>query len=102
MIRRSLFGTALRRRLAPLIGASFVGSIALWVPVEKLFLTELGFTPQTIGLMAAIYAAVGGGFSGFIRFGPLKAGISNRLHCPGCPGPRTIGHAALARMEWLV
>jgi MFS family permease len=28
------------------------------VPIEKLFLTEIGFTPQTVGVMAAAYAAV--------------------------------------------
>ena len=38
--------------------ASFFGGVALWVPVEKLFLAEIGFTPQTIGIMAAAYAAV--------------------------------------------
>ncbi|HEY9350921.1 MAG TPA: MFS transporter, partial [Acidothermales bacterium] len=57
MIRRSLF-SPVHRRLAPLAAASFFGGVALWVPVEKLFLAELGFTPQTIGVMAAAYAAV--------------------------------------------
>ena len=50
--------SSLRRRLAPLVASYFFGAIALWVPVEKLFLAEIGFTPQTIGLMAAAYAAV--------------------------------------------
>jgi MFS family permease len=45
-------------RLAPLFAAFFFGGIALWVPIEKLFLSEIGFTPQTIGVMAAAYAAV--------------------------------------------
>jgi predicted MFS family arabinose efflux permease len=45
-------------RLAPLIAAFFFGGVALWVPIEKLFLSEIGFTAQTIGLMAAAYAAV--------------------------------------------
>jgi MFS family permease len=58
MVRRTLFPSPVHRRLAPLIAASFFGGVALWVPVEKLFLAELGFTPQTIGLMAAAYAAV--------------------------------------------
>jgi predicted MFS family arabinose efflux permease len=48
----------LSRRLAPLLGAYFFGALALWVPVEKLLLDEIGFTPRTIGLMAAAYAAV--------------------------------------------
>jgi predicted MFS family arabinose efflux permease len=55
---RALFPNPLHRRLAPLVAASFFGGVALWVPVEKLFLAEIGFTPQTIGLMAAAYAAV--------------------------------------------
>lgn len=58
MVRRALFTSPVHRRLAPLIAASFTGGIALWVPVEKLFLAELGFTPKTIGIMAAAYAAV--------------------------------------------
>src|SRR5688500_2756179 len=48
----------LHRRLAPLVVAAFFGGVALWVPIEKLFLDEIGFTPQTIGMMAAAYAAV--------------------------------------------
>jgi MFS family permease len=46
------------RRLTPLIVAFFFGGVALWVPIEKLFLSEIGFTPQTIGLMAAAYAGI--------------------------------------------
>ena len=30
----------------------------LWVPVEKLFMSEIGFDPAAVGLMAAAYAAV--------------------------------------------
>ena len=45
-------------RLAPLIAAFFFGGVALWVPIEKLFLDDIGFTPQTIGVMAAAYAAL--------------------------------------------
>ena len=58
MAHRTLFPSPVHQRLAPLIAASFFGGIALWVPVEKLFLEELGFTPQTIGIMAAAYAGV--------------------------------------------
>jgi MFS family permease len=46
------------RRLAPLYVSAFVGGVALWIPVEKLFMSEIGFTPATIGIMAAAYAAV--------------------------------------------
>jgi MFS family permease len=58
MIRRTLFPGPVHRRLAPLIVSSFVGGVALWVPVEKLFMAELGFTPQAVGLMAAAYAGI--------------------------------------------
>jgi MFS family permease len=30
----------------------------LWVPVEKLFMSEIGFDAATVGLMAAVYAAL--------------------------------------------
>jgi len=29
-----------------------------WVPVEKLFMTQIGFTPRSVAIMAAAYAAV--------------------------------------------
>jgi predicted MFS family arabinose efflux permease len=37
------------------VGLSATG---LWVPVEKLFMTQIGFTPRTVAIMAAAYAAV--------------------------------------------
>ena len=46
------------RRLRPLRVATFLQGIAPWVPVEKLFMRELGFTPATVAVMAAAYAAV--------------------------------------------
>jgi MFS family permease len=45
-------------RLRPLRLAMFVSGIAPWVPVEKVFMTELGFTPALVATMAAAYAAV--------------------------------------------
>jgi MFS family permease len=49
---------ALRRRLLPLnIGVALDGFL-LWLPTEKLFMSEIGFTPATIGLMAAAYAVI--------------------------------------------
>lgn len=48
----------LRRRLLPLHVAVLLQGVALWVPVEKLFMTEIGFDAASIGVMAAIYAAV--------------------------------------------
>lgn len=49
--------TGRRRRLLPLHAAVFLQGFVLWVPVEKLFLAELGFDAAAIGLMAAVYAA---------------------------------------------
>lgn len=46
------------RRLLPLqVGIGLQG-VMLWVPVEKLFQTGIGFDAASIGLMAAAYAAV--------------------------------------------
>jgi MFS family permease len=49
---------ALARRLVPLQLAVGLQGFILWVPVEKLFMTQIGFTPRTVGIMAAAYAAV--------------------------------------------
>jgi MFS family permease len=49
---------ALSRRLLPMqLGVGLQGFM-LWVPVEKLFMTEIGFTAASVGVMAAAYAAV--------------------------------------------
>ncbi|TWD84300.1 putative MFS family arabinose efflux permease [Kribbella amoyensis] len=48
----------LQRRLVSLRVGVFLQGFWLWVPVEKLFMTEIGFDAATIGLMAAAYAAV--------------------------------------------
>jgi predicted MFS family arabinose efflux permease len=48
----------LRTRLLPLLIAVWFQGFLLWVPVEKLFMSEIGFDPASIGLMAAAYAAV--------------------------------------------
>jgi MFS family permease len=46
------------RRLLPLqIGIGLQGLI-LWVPIEKLFMTQIGFDAASVGVMAAAYAAV--------------------------------------------
>ena len=50
--------TGLRRRLAPLYAAVFLQGLAFWVPIEKLFMTSIGFDAAGVGLMAAVYAAV--------------------------------------------
>jgi MFS family permease len=42
----------------PLYIAVFLQGFLLWVPVEKLFMSEIGFDPASVGLMAAAYAAV--------------------------------------------
>jgi MFS family permease len=48
----------LARRLLPLQIAVGLSGIVLWVPVEKLFMTQIGFTPRSVAVMAAAYAAV--------------------------------------------
>jgi Major Facilitator Superfamily/Putative zinc-finger len=50
--------SGLTRRLRPLqVGAALQGFM-LWVPVEKLFQTQIGFDAAAIAVMAAAYAAV--------------------------------------------
>ena len=39
----------LARRLAPLLVAMAMQGLILWVPVEKLFMSEIGFTPASVG-----------------------------------------------------
>jgi len=51
-------GTSLRKRLLPLHVAVALQGVMLWVPVEKLFMSEIGFDAASVGLMAAAYAAV--------------------------------------------
>ncbi|WP_406055705.1 MFS transporter [Kribbella sp. NBC_00889] len=48
----------LRRRLLPLWVATFLQGVGFWVPVEKLFMSGIGFDAATIGVMAAAYAAL--------------------------------------------
>jgi MFS family permease len=50
--------TPLQKRLRPLHLASFLQGLVFWVPVEKLFMDEIGFDAASVGLMAAAYAAV--------------------------------------------
>lgn len=49
---------SLTRRFAPLMVAMALQGMIVWVPVEKLFMSEIGFTPASVGVMAAAYAAV--------------------------------------------
>jgi MFS family permease len=48
----------LHHRLRPLYLATLLQGFILWVPVEKLFMSEIGFDAASIGIMAAVYAAV--------------------------------------------
>jgi MFS family permease len=48
----------LARRLRPLQAGAALQGLMLWVPVEKLFATQIGFTTATIAMMAAAYAAL--------------------------------------------
>ena len=49
---------ALGRRLRPVYVATFLQSVILWVPIEKLFMSEIGFHNGSVAIMAAAYAAV--------------------------------------------
>lgn len=44
------------RRLAPLYLAAFLQGFVLWYAIEKLFMTDIGFTDATIGVMVAAYS----------------------------------------------
>ncbi|MGH3367121.1 MAG: MFS transporter, partial [Nocardioidaceae bacterium] len=46
------------KRLAPLYAAAFLQNLALWVPIEKLFMTSIGFDAAGVGVMAAVYSVV--------------------------------------------
>jgi len=48
----------LERRLRPIYVAAFFQNVALWVPIEKLFMSDIGFDNGSVALMAAAYAAV--------------------------------------------
>jgi predicted MFS family arabinose efflux permease len=48
----------LERRLRPVYVAAFLQNVALWVPIEKLFMTDIGFDNGSVAVMAAAYAAV--------------------------------------------
>jgi hypothetical protein len=47
----------LARRLRPLQAGAGLQGLMLWVPVEKLFQTQIGFDAASIAVMAAAYAA---------------------------------------------
>jgi MFS family permease len=50
--------SSLARRLAPLHVGIALSAMLLWLPVEKLFMSEIGFTAASVGVMAAAYAVV--------------------------------------------
>jgi len=56
--RLGLTAVAIRTRMRPLHVAVALEGMMLWVPVEKLFLSEIGFTAASVGVMAAAYAGV--------------------------------------------
>jgi MFS family permease len=51
-------GAGLGRRLRPVYLAAFLQNVTLWVPIEKLFMTDIGFDNGSVAVMAAAYAAV--------------------------------------------
>jgi MFS family permease len=58
MTARIPYRTGLSRRLLPLYAAAALQGVFLWTPIEKLFLTEIGFDAAGIGVLAAAYAAL--------------------------------------------
>lgn len=50
--------TGVAGRLLPMQIAVGLQGILLWVPVEKLFMTDIGFDARSVSIMAAAYAAV--------------------------------------------
>ena len=56
-VKRSVL-VSVRRRLLPLQVAVALQGFMLWVPVEKLFMNEIGFDAASVGVMAAAYAAL--------------------------------------------
>ena len=58
MLVKTKLRKSLTRRLMPLHVAAFLQGTLLWLPVEKLFMNEIGFDAASIGVMAAVYAAV--------------------------------------------
>lgn len=55
---RAVAPRTLARRLLPFqLGMGLQGMV-LWLPVEKLFMTQIGFNAASIGVLAAAYAAV--------------------------------------------
>lgn len=57
MSLRTPSSTSLHKRFVPLYLAAFLQGMWLWVPVEKLFMSEIGFEAATVGIMAAVYSA---------------------------------------------
>jgi MFS family permease len=51
-------GLGIEGRLRPIYLAAFLQNVALWVPIEKLFMTDIGFDNGSVAVMAAAYAAV--------------------------------------------
>ena len=49
---------AVARRLRPLAIGIGLQNMLFWLPVEKIFMTEIGFDAAAIGVIAAVYAAV--------------------------------------------
>jgi predicted MFS family arabinose efflux permease len=56
--RPAVHHVELTQRLRPIYVAAFLQNVALWVPIEKLFMTDIGFDNGSVALMAAAYAAV--------------------------------------------
>jgi hypothetical protein len=75
----------LARRLRPLQVAVGLQVMVLWVPVEKLFMSQIGFDAGSVAVMAAACAAVV----------PLLEVLSGVLADRGCSGGVTAAPTAI-------
>ncbi|HSK96807.1 MAG TPA: MFS transporter [Euzebyales bacterium] len=57
MLPRTPSTAGMRTRLLPLYIAVGLQGFMLWVPIEKLFMSEIGFDPADVGVMAVAYSA---------------------------------------------
>jgi predicted MFS family arabinose efflux permease len=68
MSTRELSTARLRTRLLPLYVAVGLQGFMLWLPIEKLFMNEIGFDAAAVGVMAAAYA-------GFVPLIEVPSGV---------------------------
>jgi predicted MFS family arabinose efflux permease len=52
-----MFADSFRRRMLPMYAAKFLRNVVFWYSIEKIFMTSIGFTNETIAIMVALYSA---------------------------------------------